>query len=257
LLVPREHGAYGQLALPLVTALGAAGITKPGLMLIVSAVATFVAHEPASVLLGFRGPRAARQLRTVACCVLAGCAGIAAVAGTLGVLSMHPAARWSLAVPAVTALLVGLCWVRGQEKSWYGEVAAAATFAGLALPVAMAAGAPAWRAAAIALPFGVLFVAGTLAIRTVILRVRRGGTIRVASITGGSTVTVAVAGVVCLAWLAIRDFLPPATLVAATPGLAVVLGIVARPPRPARLRAIGWTLVAASIFAAGVLVVAT
>ena len=145
MLVPREHGAYGQLALPLVTALGAAGMTAPALLLVTSAVAAFAAHEPASVLLGFRGPRAGRELRQAARRGLVGCAGIAALAGTIGVLAMDAGARWSLAVPAVPALLLGAFSIRGNEKSWYGEVAAAATFAGLAMPVSMAAGAPTRR----------------------------------------------------------------------------------------------------------------
>jgi YwiC-like protein len=256
-LLPREHGAYGQLALPVVTALGAAGMTAPALLLASSAVAAFVAHEPASILLGFRGPRAKRELRRVARRGLMACAGIAAATGTLGVLSMDAAARWSLTVPAVPALLLGVWSIRGHEKSWYGEVTAVAMFAGLAVPVSMAAGASARSGAAIALPFAVLFVVGTLAVRMMILRVRAGGTARATAITRRSAVTVAVAGVACLAWLSGQEILPTATLLAAAPGLALALAVVARPPRPTRLRAVGWTIVATAVFAAAVLVVAT
>ena len=61
-LLPREHGAYGQLSLPLVTALSVAGPSIAGLLVAVSAVAAFVAHEPASVLLGLRGARVRQEL---------------------------------------------------------------------------------------------------------------------------------------------------------------------------------------------------
>ena len=256
IFLPREHGAYGQMGLAVATALGAAGLTRPALLLAASAVAAFVAHEPASVLLGARGPRAARELRRAAWRALAASAGIAALTGVIGVLSMAPAARWSLAVPAVPALLLAICSIRGHEKSWYGEVAAALTFACLAMPLSMAAGAAASSAAGIAVPFAVLFVAGTLAIRTVILRVRGGGAVRAAAITRFSTVTVAIAGLTGLTWLATHETVPPAAVIAATAGLTVALAVVARPPRPSRLRAIGWTLVASATFTAVVLVVA-
>jgi hypothetical protein len=97
-------------------------------------------------------------------------------------------------------------------------------------------------------------VAGTLAVRTVVLRFRGGGDARATSITRHSVAGVVMAGLAGLTWLVIRDALPPATLVAAAPGLVLALGIVARPPRPARLRTIGWTLVGTSVFAAAVLV---
>jgi hypothetical protein len=54
---------------------------------------------------------------------------------------MHPTVRWSLAVPAVPALLLTASTIAKREKSWYGETAAAFAFAGAAIPVALAAGA--------------------------------------------------------------------------------------------------------------------
>jgi hypothetical protein len=60
-LLPKEHGAYGQLTLPLVTAIAAAGVSTAGLLLIAGAVAAFVAHESALILLGLRGTRARRE----------------------------------------------------------------------------------------------------------------------------------------------------------------------------------------------------
>ena len=254
-LLPREHGAYGQLALPLVTALGAAGVTGPGLLLAASAVAAFIAHEPASILLGRRGGRARRTLGTAATRWLVTCGAIAAAAVTIAFVWLEEA-RWSLAVPAVPAVLLGAATIRGHEKSWHGEVAAAATFSAMAMPVAMAAGMPPRLAAAIALPFTLLFVAGTLAVRTVILRVRGGGDLRATSVTRRSTVAVTAGGGACLTLLCALGVLPLAALVAATPGLMVALAILTRPPQPTRLRPIGWTLVAVAVFAAATLAAA-
>jgi hypothetical protein len=42
-LLPREHGAYGQMAFPLVTAFGVAGVSAGGLLL---ATAIVVAARP-------------------------------------------------------------------------------------------------------------------------------------------------------------------------------------------------------------------
>jgi hypothetical protein len=182
------------------------------------------------------------------------CAAITAVAGSIAVLSIDDAARWSLAVPAGPAILLAVATIRGREKSWYGEVAAAAAFAGLAVPVAMAAGAPLRAAASIAVPFAVLFVGGTLAVRTVILGVRAGGNLRATTLTQRSAVAVTAGGAVGLAGLGAIDLLPPATLGAAMPGILTVLVITARPPHPTHLRTIGWRLVAVSLLTAVILV---
>jgi hypothetical protein len=61
-LLPKEHGAYGQLAFPLITALIVAGLSVAGALLTVAVVAAFLAHEPAAVVLDQRGARARREL---------------------------------------------------------------------------------------------------------------------------------------------------------------------------------------------------
>lgn len=256
ILLPREHGAYGQLTLPLITALAAAGLSTSGLLLAAGAVAAFVAHEPAAILLGLRGARARREHGSAALGVLGGCAGVAAVAGVLSVLTMEREARWSIAVPLIPALVLGVSTVRGREKSWYGELAASLAFAGLAVPVAMAAGAPMAAAATVAIPFALLFITSTLAVRTVILRVRAGGNERATTITRRSVFAVTAAAAGSLAWLATAQTLPASTLVAAAPGLLTALAVSTYPPKPTRLRTIGWTLVAVSVLTS-VIVVAT
>jgi hypothetical protein len=54
-LLPREHGAYAQLAFPLVTGLGLATPSLPAVALALAAVAFFLANEPVAILLGTRG----------------------------------------------------------------------------------------------------------------------------------------------------------------------------------------------------------
>ena len=53
-LWPREHGAYGKIALPVVPMLAMAP-SWAGLAFTVAASACFLAHEPILVLIGHRG----------------------------------------------------------------------------------------------------------------------------------------------------------------------------------------------------------
>lgn len=159
LFMPKEHGAYGQFILPVVAALSVAGLSTPGLFLTVSAAAAFVAHEPVSILLGLRGLRAKRDLWRPAIRWLVASAGIAFVAGMMSLFTMERDGRWSIVVPIVPAVVLGIATIRGREKSWYGELAVACAFAGLGVPLAMAGGASISVAAAVALPFALLFVA--------------------------------------------------------------------------------------------------
>ena len=147
-LLPKEHGAYGQLTLPLITALSAAGVSTTGLLLTIGAVTAFLAHEPAAILIGLRGARARRELGRAAMRRLAFCVGLSVIAGVSSLLTIEREVRWSIAVPLVPALLLGIATIRGQEKSWHGELAAAFACAGLAVPVSMAAGASLNAAAA-------------------------------------------------------------------------------------------------------------
>src|SRR5512146_2750682 len=88
LLLPREHGAYGQFLFPIATALvlGNRGLSAVALTVATSAV--FVAHEAVLVLLGQRGGRAARQHWRAALAWLAACALIAAATGGVALARM-------------------------------------------------------------------------------------------------------------------------------------------------------------------------
>jgi hypothetical protein len=254
-LLPKEHGAYGQLAFPLVIALACAGSSIGGLLFTVAVVAAFLAHEPAAVLLGSRGPRARRELGARASRWLLACLAVMAIAGAAALLVMDPPARWSTLLPLAPAGLLALATLRGGEKSAFGEVATAVALSAAAVPVSLAAGAPLEAAAGVAIPFGLLFASSTLAVRVVILRVRGGGDRAAAAATRSAALALVAAGAVTLALLAGGGVLPVSVLVAAAPGLLTATFVACRPPAPIHLRRVGWTLVAVSV-ATSVIVVA-
>lgn len=253
--LPKEHGAYGQVGFPLATAFAVAGVSTAGLLLSTSVIATFLAHEPAAVVLGLRGSRAQRERsasawRWLACCLVIGIA-----AGVAAVILLDPVARRSLAIPTIPAALLIVTMVIGREKSWYGEAAAALAFAGVSIPVVLAAGAPMDAAVAVAIPFALLFITTTLAVRVVILRVRGGGDLRATAATRRATLTISIVSAAVIAAMTAAHWLRVPVLIASAPGLVTAAIVAARPPAPARLRSLGWTLVAISALTAVILVV--
>jgi hypothetical protein len=254
--LPREHGAYGQVAFPLAAAFLVAGVSAPGLLLSVAVVVGFLAHEPAAIVLGQRGPRARRELAAPAVRWLTCCAAIGAAAAGGAALALDGGVRWSLAVPAGPALLLAAAMVRDREKSWYGETAAAFAFAGVPVPILLAARTPLDVAFAVAIPFVLLFTTTTLAVRVVILRVRGGGDPRATAATRRATLAICAASAALIATLANGGWLPWWVMMAAAPGLIVAAVLVNRPPSPARLRSLGWTLVAVSTLTTAAIVLA-
>jgi hypothetical protein len=255
-LWPKEHGAYGQVAFPLITALAVAGVSAGGILTTIAVLAGFLAHEPAAVVLGVRGPRARRQLGSSAATWLLLLVAGGGVAGLGAAWVTEPAVRWSLLVPVVPALLLGLAMLRQREKSWYGEVLAALAFSGAAVPVTMAAGRTIETAAVVAIPFALLFVTTTLAVRIVILRVRGGGNPRAAAATRHATIALSTGAAALLALTSALGVVSPSMLLAAAPGLLTAATIALRPPLPVRLRRVGWTLVAVSALTAALVVAA-
>jgi hypothetical protein len=83
----------------------------------------------------------------------------------------------------------------------------------------LAAAAPLKTGLAVAIPFALLFVASTLAVRVVILRVRGGGDHRSTRATRRGTLAVAGSGLAVLGVAVITGALSPVVLVAAAPGL--------------------------------------
>jgi hypothetical protein len=255
-LLPKEHGAYGQISLPLATAFGAAGFSSAGVLFSAAVVAGFLAHEPAAIVMGFRGPRVKRERGAPAVVSLGVCLLVSCGATLAAAIAIPAQVRWSLLVPAIPAAILAGVMIAGREKTWYGELLAAVAFAGVAVPIVLAAGAPASNALAVAIPFALLFVASTLAVRVVIVRVRGGGQPREATATRRATLTLALGSIVLIGALTAVEWLVPTVLIASSPGLLMAAVVAVRPPSPARLRSLGWSLVGVSILTA-VLVVST
>ena len=255
-LLPREHGAYGQISLPLATAFGVAGFSSAGVLFSAAVVAGFLAHEPAAIVLGFRGARAKRELGSPAVFSLGVCLMVCCAAMIAAATAIDAEVRWSLLVPAIPAAVLAATQNAGREKTRDGELLAALSFAGVAVPVVLAAGAPPAAALAVAIPFALLFVASTLAVRVVIVRVRSGGDPREATVTRRATLTLAISSIVLFGALTAVEWLMPSVLIASTPGLLMAAVVAVRPPSPTRLRALGWSLVGVSMLTA-VLVVST
>jgi hypothetical protein len=138
-----------------------------------------------------------------------------------------------------------------REKSLYSEVAVALAFSLTAVPVCLAGGTPVDVALAVGVTFAVVFVAGTMAVRIVLLAPREPRAAR--TIRNGvlvSTLAVAIA----LSGAASRNHLPWSALIAAAPGLAAAAWLAALPPSPARLTSVGWALVMTSSAAALILI---
>ena len=252
---PKEHGAYGQLAFPLITGLAVGGVTFPVMLTMVAAVAAFLSFEPALVLLGHRGPRARRDHGRRAVAWLAAVGSVAVAAGAAAVWLAPSHVRWSFALPLGGAAAFAAAVLAHREKSAGGEIIAAAAFASIAMPIGLTAAVPTAVAVSVTSAFALLSGASTLGVRVVILRVRGGGDPRAVQRTRRLQATLGAAAVATLAVAASRDMLPWIPLLAVAPGLAVATVLALRPPPPARLRTVGWTLLATSAVASAVLVV--
>ncbi len=128
-MLPKEHGAYGQLLFPIVTAIAIARPTATALMFAAAAVLAFLAHEPLLVLLGQRGPRAARDDRARAVRWFASTASAAGLLLAAALTMASPAVRAAAIAPAVLAELLAATVATRREHTTAGELIAAGTFA--------------------------------------------------------------------------------------------------------------------------------
>src|SRR5262245_28496861 len=250
-MFPREHGAYGQLLLPLVTAVAIGRPSLAALALAIASVAAFVAHEPLLVLLGRRGERMRREAHDRAFAWLAACAAIAFAAGAIGAVMLPATMRWSLFVPVAFAAPAAASMALGRERSASGEILAASALASVSFPAAIASDATVTAALTCTSAFVAGFIAATVSVRAVISGARGpAGESRLVALATAALPLTAVAA------LAFGRVIHPAGLwaAAATCGAALAMAAVVPPPR--YLRRIGWSLVAATL-ATGAILVAT
>jgi len=248
-MMPREHGAYGQLLLPLATAMAVGRPTLAAAAIAACALAAFVAHEPALVLLGRRGGRARREQGAAARRWLIASGGLAIVTGAAAVLLMAAPDRRLLAAPLAIASIALVVLLRGRERTTTGEIVVSAAFASVSLPAAVASGASPAAALTCAASFAAAFAAATVSVRAVIAHAR-GPSRRQRAI---AVVTAALLMIAIGALTAGRVTLP-AALWAASPACVVALVLAAVVPPPRYLRQIGWALVAATAVTGGILV---
>jgi hypothetical protein len=241
-LAPREHGAYGQLGVPLVAslALGTPNVAAVGLA--IGAVATFFAHEPLLILLGQRGTKARTQDGPRAAMRLLVLGAIAAVGGGVGLLLAPTIARLAVVPPVLLGCVVVWFVWRKEEKTTLGEVIAAATLSGVGFPVAIALGIDVIRAALVWFVWTVAFAVATFCVRGVIARAKNAGRLPIVS----AYVTTLLA-IVSSVGLALTHQLPIAVPIALVPFEILGLSVLIAPVHTKHLRRVGWGLVAASL----------
>jgi hypothetical protein len=249
-LIPREHGAYGQLGMALATALAIGGLGAAPVALSVAAVLAFVAHESLLVVLGQRGRRVmeeegprARRLVTVL-------GGLAAAIGLAGLWLAPAEARLGLIPPAILLAVVAALVVKKLEKTAAGEMAVGAALSSAGLAVALAGGAP--RAAAMASCFAwtMGFAMATMSVQAVLLRARSKG-----REDRGERKAIAIGGLLAFAFaVSLLAGFPLAVPAALLPTAALSIGICLARPSPKKLREMGWAMVGSSFFTLVVLV---
>ena len=251
-MFPKEHGAYGQLLFPIVTALA---IGRPGvgaIALATAAVCAFFAHEPLLVMLGQRGPRVAREEGARARRWFLAWAAAAAAFAILALVMLPPPARVALGAPAAIGILVAAVIFSRREHTMGGEIVTAAALAALASPLALGSRAAPLAARTIALVYVASFVSATCCVHGVIMRTRRPPA-RMPRLVGGG---IAVASVVILFALAPVGVVAATAAWAAVPVCAGGVALVAAPPSARQLRIVGWTLVGTTALTCAVLVIA-
>ena len=235
-LLPREHGAWVQLALPLVGALAAGRPNGAALALALGVALAFLAHEPLLVLRGRRGAlarerdghRARRRLLALA---------LPAAASFIAGLALAPPASRLAALPlaalAALALLLGL---RRGERSTAFEAAVAVALGATAPMVALAAGASERVALLHGLFWSTTFAAETLAARGVLAMAKKRAPSRrlLAVATAVAALGLAAAIAAVAAGLA-----GPALAWAAAPAVPICAATWWRPPQARRLFTVG------------------
>ncbi len=241
-LVPHEHGAYGQLAMPLLTALALGTVTPAAAALSVAAVLAFLAHEPLLLLAGGRGRRALEEDGARARRALLMLGGGAALTGAAGTALAPAAARAALGVSFALAVAVGGLVLRKLEKTLVGEVIVAAALSSAGLVVALAAGVSLAVAFASWAAWILAFSSAILAVQVVLVRARTKGRrdpgrLHAVLVAGGLAATFPLCALVGV---------PQAAPIALAPTALLSLAVCLLRVPPRRLRELGWALIASS-----------
>lgn len=250
--MPREHGAYGQLLMPLVTAFLLGGLRLGSIALTVGVLAAFFSHESVLILLGQRGRRARDAEAPRARFWGLALGALAVVGAALGLPGLGAEGRVSLAALACLAAALFALIVAKREKTLVGELIAAVALTGVSFPVALAGGAPLRVAAMATVVWALGFSLAVLAVRGVIAATstKAGGGPTAGRISCASAVIV----LLVAAGLAASAGLPGVVPVALAPFAAASVALFVSPPHARQLKKVGWALVLASTLAGAILV---
>jgi len=249
-LLPREHGAYAQLGVALLSALALAPGWR-GLDQAVLTAALFLASEPVLLLLGGRGEAPRVTCRDAALRRLATLGVLASLMVSLGWRGLPPGFVPSLVPPALLGLALFGLFLARLERTAGGEVLAAWAFAAATPAIVLLGGGSPAQAVRLALLLAGLFSLGTAVVHghLMALRLRGGGLPRAVAFLLG-------AGMTGAAWaLGARGLLPPWAGGVFLPMTLAALGVWLRPPAPRQLKAVGW-VAAFCALAGGALAVA-
>jgi hypothetical protein len=246
-LLPREHGAYFQLAIPLV----AAGFSQvPGMAgaaVIAASCLAFLAHEPLLVLVGARGQRRRSSDGRRAAIRGAVLAGSAVVLGAIGLLAA-PSATLPVALLALAACAAMIAMVRRRtEHTLGGELVAAVALTGAASVARVASGSSVAPALLAWLGWAIGFGATVIAVHRVMARHKRPAgqidrVLTVALFAGGG--------------LLIATATRSSMSTIAAPLVLLAAALVAVPPRATRLRAVGVAIAVTAALSAVLAIVA-
>jgi hypothetical protein len=243
-LWPREHGAYAELAFPLLTGFLFSGFSVAGIGFATAVTSWFLANEPLTVLKGQRGRLAQDALAEAARRRLLFLGSVGAIGAAVAMLLAPPAARIAAVVPAACAGFLAPTMFWGKPKALGAEVLMAAAFASMLPPVAIAGGGDPSRAAVAAGAWLACFSLATIAVHAVKARVKPGlappWTVR-----GSPVLALFVTAVAAFVVLATPERAGAGLSV--LPASAVTLGADVLRVHPRHLKRVGWSLVAGHV----------
>jgi hypothetical protein len=241
-LWPKEHGAYAEVALPALAALGMGAPSLAAVLLTVATFAGFAAHEPLVVALGTRGARAKRDHGHRARQVALAWLGLATVSGKIGVIAGGASVLYASILPLVLVIALVPIVLLGREKTLLGEVLTAAALAGASIPVAVASGVDPHLAHVVWATWLIAFATATAAVRRIVACHKESD-----DHSGLILGAVTTLGIGALAPHSVAAL-------AALPTVVAAWIVMLRPPHPRHLKRVGWLLAGCSVLAAATLV---
>lgn len=238
--VPREHGAWGQLLLPLVTALALAP-SIAGVAFGVTGTCAFLLHEPMRVWFK-RGPVVRKHVTWRSLGQPMTLFAVATATGLSGFALSPYRVLPALAVVLPLLLLSLLLLIVNRERTSYGEALVGATLPSFAIPVLLAGGVNWPRVWFFFTIFTAAHVVMTFGVRAVIANTKQRANL-IERIWRAVVVDALAFGFALYA-------MPPSWLYLAVAPLAFGTALAAFPPHPRHLRKIGWFFVGVSIVTA-------